>query len=112
MSATGEFISFVDADDYIEKGMINGLLKNIKETNADVSCGRAFIHSRNGIVRHPNNNPKEVQVIIDKEKLIDSYLNGIITMAAWDKLYRKSALDNIWLDRDTFNEDADFILKL
>ena len=112
MSATGEFIGFVDADDYIEKGMINGLLKNIKETNADVSCGRAFIHSRNGIVRHPNNNPKEVQVIIDKEKLIDSYLNGTITMAAWDKLYRKSALDNIWFDRDTFNEDADFILKL
>ena len=112
MSATGEFISFVDADDFIEKGMINGLLKNIKETNADVSCGRAFIHSRNGIVRHPNNNPKEVQVIIDKEQLIDSYLNGTITMAAWDKLYRKSALDNIWFDGDTFNEDADFILKL
>ena len=111
-NATGEFIGFVDADDFIEKGMVHGLLKNIKENNADVSCGRAFIHSRNGIVKHPNNNPKELQLIMNEEQLIDSYLNGTITMAAWDKIYRKSALDNIWFDKDTFNEDADFILKL
>lgn len=110
--ATGEFISFVDADDYIENGMICGLLKNMKDHDADVSCCRAFIHSRNGIVRHPNNNPKEITIIKEKESLIEGYLNGNITMAAWDKLYRKSALSGIWFDKNTFNEDADFTLKL
>lgn len=111
-AANGTFISFVDADDYIENGMISGLLKNIKDYNADISCGRAFIHSRNGIVKHPNNNPKEVKLITDQEQLIDGYLDGTITMAAWDKLYRKAALEDVSFDRDTFNEDADFILKL
>lgn len=111
-NATGMYISFVDADDYVENGMINGLLRNLKENDADISCGRAFIHSRNGIVRHPNNNPKNVQIIDSQKQLIDAYLDGCITMAAWDKLYKKDAIKDILFDSDTFNEDADFILKL
>lgn len=110
--ATGDYIGFVDSDDYIENRMIENLLLNAEKNNADVSCGRAFIHSRDGIVRHPNNNPKEIITIFNKEELINSYLNGPITMAAWDKLYKKETLNGIYFDKNIFNEDADFILKL
>ena len=112
MASSGEFICFVDADDYIESNMVSDLLKNLKDNDADISCGRAFIHSRSGIVRHPNNNPKEIKNIIGMLDIIDAYLDGTITMAAWDKLYKKSALGNIRFDSNTFNEDADFILNL
>jgi len=111
-NASGDYIGFVDSDDYIESRMIEILLTNLQENNADVSCGRAFIHSRNGVIRHPNNNHKEIIIISDKNNLIKTYLDGSITMAAWDKLYKKEALIGIKFDKNTFNEDADFILKL
>ena len=110
--AQGEYIGFIDADDYIENRMIENLLKNAETYKADVSCGRAFIHSRNGVVRHTKNNSKEIVIVDNQEKLVKSYLDGSITMAAWDKLYKKSSLENIRFDKNTFNEDADFILKL
>lgn len=110
--AQGEYVGFVDADDYIENRMIENLLKNAETYKADVSCGRAFIHSRNGMVRHPNNNSKEIVTIDEQENLVKSYLDGTITMAAWDKLYKRTSLSNVRFDRNTFNEDADFILKL
>ena len=111
-NAIGDYIGFVDSDDYIESRMIENLLLNAEQSNADISCGRAFIHSRNGVVRHPNNNPKEITTICNKDKLIKAYLDGPITMAAWDKLYKRETLNGIYFDKNTFNEDADFILKL
>lgn len=111
-NATGDYIAFVDSDDYIENNMIATLASNAIKNNADVSCGRAFIHSRNGVIRHPNNNPKEIINIDSEEDLINAYLDGRITMAAWDKIYRKDVFEDILFDKNTFNEDADFILKL
>lgn len=110
--ASGDYIAFVDSDDYIENNMIATLLSNAIKNKADVSCGRAFIHSRNGVIRHPNNNPKEIVNIENPDDLIMAYLDGRITMAAWDKIYKKDVFKDILFDKNTFNEDADLILKL
>lgn len=36
--AKGEYIGFIDADDWIDKDMFCGLYKAIKEENADIAC--------------------------------------------------------------------------
>lgn len=61
---TGEFVCFIDSDDYIEKDMINFLLKDLKKNNSDISsCGK-IIEYYNKVENKNNteefvNNPKE-----------------------------------------------------
>ena len=50
-NATGDYVCFIDSDDYMEKDMIETLLKNALQNNADVSSVRAHVHTRDGSVR-------------------------------------------------------------
>lgn len=109
--ATGTFIGFVDSDDYIQKNMIQSLLENALKYDADISCGRANIYGRNGKLVNYENNEACVE-LIPPNNIIKEYISGKITIAAWDKLYKKSAIDGMYFDNSLFNEDADFILRI
>ena len=109
--ATGDYIGFVDSDDFVENDMYENLIKNIKKYNTDVSAVRAFIHTRKGNVEKFSNNPREI-VCIKSPNLITSYCDGIVSIAVWDKIFKKEALKGIRFREDVFQEDSDFILQL
>lgn len=47
--ARGAYLSFVDADDYVEAGLLQGLYHRLQETGADVSvCGAEGIRIKDG----------------------------------------------------------------
>ena len=50
-NATGDYVCFIDSDNYMEKDMIETLLKNALQNNADVSSVRVHVHTRDGSVR-------------------------------------------------------------
>lgn len=109
--ATGDYIGFVDSDDFVEKDMYETLMKNIKKYNKDVSAVRAYIHTRNGNVEKFSNKPREV-VCVEQSDLISSYCDGIVSIAVWDKIFKKDALDGIRFREDVFQEDSDFVFQL
>ena len=47
--ATGEFLCFVDSDDWIDLNAIELLIRKYMETNADVVWGRMAIHTNEGV---------------------------------------------------------------
>lgn len=50
--AAGAFISFVDADDYVEPGLLEGLHRSLTESGADISaCGADGIRLESGPAR-------------------------------------------------------------
>lgn len=110
--ATGEYICFVDSDDYIENDMIENLLKTAEKTSADVVEGSFFIHMANGIVRDISEESTGVKLVSGRRNLINAYADGVILIPAWDKLYKKEALEDIRFDPTCFKEDSDFIYKL
>ena len=109
--ATGSYIGFVDSDDFAEKDMYENLIKDIKKYNTDVSAVRAYVHTRQGTVEKWSSKPSEV-VSVFNDKLIESYCDGIVSIAVWDKLFKKEAIENIRFREDVFQEDADFIFQL
>ncbi len=109
--ASGDYICFIDSDDFTENDMIETLLKNLEEHNADVSQVRAYIHTRTrGIEKFSND--RKIATFNGADETLNGYANGEISIAAWDKLYKKSYLDKVRFSKDVFKEDVDFIFKL
>lgn len=110
--ANGEYICFIDSDDYIETSMIEVLLKNIQKTNADVCECSFFIHMKNGVVKDVTCEQKGIKVVEGELDLINAYSDATILIPAWDKIYRKSSIQDLKFDKGCFKEDADFIYRL
>lgn len=108
--ATGEYIGFVDGDDYIEPNMYETLLKNAIENNADIShCGYQMVFPSR--VDYYYNTGKKV--LQDKEKGIYDLITGeYIEPGIVIKLYKKSVLKNVRMEKGLImTEDLLFNFK-
>ena len=91
--AKGEYIGFVDSDDYIEDDMYEILLNLIKKYDADVSiCNLYDVIDGNEYIRNKENGIREYSRLdILKEVLLDKNIQSY----AWNKLYKKELFDEI-----------------
>ena len=65
-NATGEFVFYVDSDDWTEIEAIESLVKKQKETNADIVSGNMYIHSHQGVTKffQPEYDGKEQMILM------------------------------------------------
>ncbi|HJA32854.1 MAG TPA: glycosyltransferase [Candidatus Mediterraneibacter merdigallinarum] len=87
--AGGEFIGFVDGDDYIEPDMYESLYEKAIEYNADIShCGYQMVFPNGRIDYYYNTGSIKVQ---DNETGVRDLLTGnFVEPGLWNKLYRKT----------------------
>lgn len=106
--AVGDFIMFVDGDDYVTKTFCSDAINNQRQYNSDIV---EFGYTR--LLAKDNYNVffafNTLNGLITKEQMmsklmIDSYL--------WNKLYRKSLFDNIRFPIGQSYEDSAIIYKL
>lgn len=110
--SSGDYLAFVDSDDYINYNMYKCLYDNLKKYKADISvCGIN----------------KTSSVDLDKERLednnvkvfdgVDTYYNlynslAVETVVAWNKLYKRKVFKNILYPVGKINEDEAIIHRL
>ena len=106
--ASGEYIGFVDSDDYIVDDMYELLYKNIIKENADMSvCG--FYDCFEG--EQPSKN-KPKYLVADREEAMQEALVGDIRVNAWNKLYKAEIFDDIRYPVGKIAEDAFIIIDI
>lgn len=112
--AKGEFIGFVDSDDYIENDMYETLFTAIKENNAQISICRFHIVNENGEFLHDTikTDIKEEITILDKyeamkEMLIDKNIRGYV----WTKLFKKECFETLRFPEGKNYEDIAISIK-
>jgi glycosyltransferase involved in cell wall biosynthesis len=108
--ATGEYVGFVDSDDFIEPDMYQVLYDVLTENDADIACCGRFIFS--GKIIDKRYESKKLMVFDKEEAFRELLLSGCIDVAAWDKLYKKDLFSNIEYPEGENNEDAAIIYKL
>lgn len=87
--AIGEFITFVDSDDYIEYNMYEKLIKKIKCKNLDIAMCNFFMEYGRKDIR-PNLN---AQYVLKKEELINKiFLTKYFCGFVWNKIYKTEIL--------------------
>ena len=103
--SNGEYIGYVDSDDYVEKEMFEKLYNKAKENNYDiVVCGNYNVSE--------DYQTKEKDIFIDK---YDTELENITfgKMAVWNKIYKKEILvkNKLKFKEKVWYEDVAFTLK-
>ncbi|MDD3415813.1 MAG: glycosyltransferase family 2 protein [Lachnospiraceae bacterium] len=106
-NASGEYVCFLDADDYLSPNYLEHMLHVAEQNNADmVVCNyisfRGIPVFQDRIV--------EAEPVYNSDTLVQA---GILT-SAWTKLIKTSTLSNndIWFDKNmTFGEDLFFCWK-
>ena len=104
--AAGQFIGFVDGDDFIEPQMYARLMENMQAHQADIShCGYQMVF------------PSRVDYYYNTGRLIpqegkqgctDLLCGSFVEPALWNKLYRRELFDGLaeWMDTSIrINED-------
>ena len=107
--ADGEYILFVDSDDYIDSDMCETMLRRMEENNADV-CMCAMTLHKNGesIVK-----PLEEQVLQSKENIAKKFISIYKTTyvnSPCNKLYKKKLIKKLFLKDISLGEDLLFNL--
>ena len=88
--AKGEYIGFVDSDDWIEPDMYEMLLKRIEETGADVSVCSFYVEDAG--TRKSSDYSRAIY--LGKESL-RALVDGRLSNYVWNKLYRNTIFQTI-----------------
>ena len=103
--SNGNYIAFVDGDDYIESTMIETLYKNLKENNSDISiCNYYEVFSTNNKLGLKMGNNKIFTSKNKYELLINDY--KIVMIPPWGKIYKKEIFNNIKYPNGMIMEDS------
>jgi len=105
--ASGEWIGFVDGDDYVEPQMFARLLENAMKHQADIShCGYRMVFP-NGRVDYYYNSGR----VVCREGLqgcFDLLAGDFVEPGLWNKLYHRDLFDGLYENMDwtiKINED-------
>lgn len=101
--AEGEYITFVDSDDWLENDCLQQLLDVAEKTNADIVCCNRF---ENG--QEQKTVCRYTEALITREEALDCYSKYYFT-AVWGKLYRWECLEGLKFREDIYySEDTLF----
>lgn len=100
----GEYISFIDSDDWVSLEYINELYTSIKETNADIA-----IVNHKHVTSFPTREIQEKRCIklFSKQQALFELIakQHQPFVVSWGKLYRKEMFSNIRFPKGKYHED-------
>ncbi len=110
--AKGDFVTFVDADDYMEASMISSLIDVAERENADVVVGGYRECYDDGSEIQYGCNRKTV-IKKGEEILTDFFTTNNIGWHVWAKLYRRDSIKDVcFVEGKKVAEDMFFIYQV
>ena len=101
--ARGQFISFVDCDDWIEPDMYQTMLSKMQDNQAEIIiCG--YIEEYTGLQKEIHNDGTEE--IYPAEEALKMVLTGQIGSYLWSMLFRKEVVKEMMPNLSTYEDHA------
>lgn len=109
--AKGEYISFIDSDDWIMLNFLSTLLYLCKDNDADIAkCETIDVKDENFKI---NNNNTEIKIYNSKEIMNSIYSQPkLFNVAVMNKLYKRKIFENLRFKEGVINEDEEILCKL
>ena len=107
--ATGDYLGFIDSDDYISSDMFEVLYRNMLEEQADLSiCG--IFQCYEG--KQPLKNTPWYRVLNSEEAIAIAFEGRLFSVNAVNKLYRKELFNRVRYPEGKATEDAYVIVDI
>lgn len=110
--ATGEYIAFVDGDDWIDEGMYEDMLRAIQTFDADIAVCNYKEISRNGV----RDTSTDAVTVFEGREILKVFVEEDETYqiqnAAWNKLYKRSLMGDLRFPKGKLFEDIVYTTKL
>lgn len=111
-NSNGEYICFIDGDDYIDKDMVSKMFRAIDENEAEISiCNRYHVFENgNKFIKFEQ---KEKNIIMNSEEAIFQ-MNSFksFDMSACTKMFKRKLFENIEFPKGKISEDFYVMYKL
>ena len=105
--AKGEYIAFVDSDDYVDINMYEDMYKKAKSNDFDVvACDLKYIYDEKEVLAFSNLKKD----LTTKEEIKKTYVS--MYPVVWNKIYKKDLLKNIEFKENVWFEDVEFLYRL
>lgn len=109
--AKGQYLSFLDSDDYFDDTFLEKMIIKMKQEGADICiCDIALVKENDEFIKTIKN--KYSQSITGKAASIDNLQAKSISSSPSDKLYKKELFSDIKYPEDLYYEDMAIIYKL
>ena len=108
--STGDYISFVDSDDWVDEDYYEKLYNAAVNNNADIAVSSSIREKASGKFAYC--------LKYDDEKVYDTLSDMIEVLKmppywfVWGKIYKRQLLKNIRFESGIFYEDADFTIRI
>ena len=107
--ASGEYITFIDSDDYVEPQYVEVMLRNLLDHKCDISCVKHTVVSEKQNLEAWTGK----SYVLTPEKALEMMLyHNDMDVSAWGKLYRRTLFDTIRFPEGRLFEDAATTYKL
>ncbi len=107
----GEYLVFVDSDDFMPKDSIEYMYNLAIKNDADLVIGGSekFDENTGKIIWSTYNGAENVQVFDKAEAMKDFFINGC---ASWARLYKRKVHNNVFFPVGEINEDEAIVLTI
>ena len=109
--AKGNYVTFTDSDDKMEKLMLHKMVSKGYETGADIVCCNYKEIDENGHVSN-RNYTKRTYTLNHEEGLVHFYSKDKIYSQCWTKLYRREMLLAHKIENELLRFDEDIIYNI
>lgn len=107
--ATGEYIIFIDSDDYLELNMLEKMYNKLKTKKADLVICNYKIYNETGVLKKVDvtKNIKDETMLVKQPNLMNE-----LNFAPWNKLYKRELFNDITFPEKYKYEDLSAIFKV
>ena len=113
--ASGEILSFIDGDDYIEPDMYKVMARAMKEDVSLVICGMRVLNSEGECLINVLWNKNRNEVLTKKECLQGFFRSGGrdgFGVSCCNKIYRRELFENIRFVKGKISEDIECLYRI
>ncbi len=113
--SAGDYITFVDQDDWLSEDAISALVNKAIHTNGDIVEGNITrVIGRHGWIRR--NHHRDCKTIVNPELFEKYFISffgvNILNVAVWGKLYKKALFDNPEIQPSYYRLGDDLLLSM
>lgn len=102
-AAKGEYLAFVDSDDYIDREMYETMLDAIDRTDVGMACCGRYVVRGNAQI--PECCAERETIFMAVDAIRELLLGGAVEEAVWDKVYRAELFEGLQFPVGEINED-------